>query len=300
MASSTRGREGSAPLPGGARRTALLAALAAAGAAAAPAAAQPAAGSIVLAPHRAIYEISLGEARGGSGITDLTGRMVYEITGNACEGHTQSMRFVTRMTSQEGTGTITDLRTSSHEDGPARKLRFSSTQYRDDKLAEQTVGDAERGADAISVDITRPEKKSLKHKPDALFPIQHSIRLLEEARAGRAVFVTDLYDGSEKGEKVYATTALIGRRHPPGHNRTLPAAKNAQSLDALAAWPISMSYFEQGKDLSDATPNYELAFLFFENGVSRRLYIDYGEFSIRGELTELTYLDQTKCEPKTR
>ena len=45
-------------------------------------------------------------------------------------------------------------------------------------------------------------------------------------------------------------------------------------------------------------PVYELAFLMFENGVSRKLYIDYGEFALQGELTEITFHEPSKCEQK--
>ena len=45
-------------------------------------------------------------------------------------------------------------------------------------------------------------------------------------------------------------------------------------------------------------PVYELEFLFFENGVSRKLFIDYGEFAIRGELKEIVFHAPSKCEPK--
>src|SRR5690349_17558963 len=72
---------------------------------------------VVLAPHRAIYEMSLAEARGGAGVTAVSGRMVYELTGSACEGYTQNMRFVTQMTNQKGAATLTDLRSSSWEEG---------------------------------------------------------------------------------------------------------------------------------------------------------------------------------------
>ena len=57
---------------------------------------------IVLAPHRAVYEMSLANTRGGSGVTAVSGRMVYELTGSACEGYTQNMRFVTQMVNQGG------------------------------------------------------------------------------------------------------------------------------------------------------------------------------------------------------
>ena len=51
-----------------------------------------------LTPHRAVYDITLVDARPGAGITELSGRMVYELTGSSCAGYTQKMRFVTRTT----------------------------------------------------------------------------------------------------------------------------------------------------------------------------------------------------------
>ena len=89
----------------------------------------PAAHARVLAPHRAIYEITLDRSRGGAGVSDMAGRMVYELTGSECEGYTQSMRFITRMTNQEGVASLTDMRSSSTEDANAKSFRFSSSQY---------------------------------------------------------------------------------------------------------------------------------------------------------------------------
>ncbi len=74
-----------------------------------------------------------------------------------------------------------------------------------------------------------------------------------------------------------------------GSNRQLPQVKNAERLDSLKGWPVSIAYFEPGSGKQDALPVYELSFLMFENGVSRKLYIDYGEFALQGELTEITF-----------
>ena len=260
----------------------------------------PSAHARVLAPHRAIYEITLDRSRGGSGVSDMAGRMVYELTGSECEGYTQSMRFITRMTNQEGVVSLTDMRSSSSEDANAKNFRFSSSQYKDSKLSESTTGDAARAGPSgeVKVELTKPAKKEMELKPNVFFPIQHSIALLEVAARGDAVFQADLYDGSEKGEKVYGTTAYIGRGRQAGFNKELAPAKNAERLDGLKAWPISISYFEPGSQKTDAVPVYELAFLYFENGVSRRLFIDYGEFAIRGSLKEIMFLEPGKCDGK--
>lgn len=254
----------------------------------------------VLAPHRAVYEITLDRSRGGSGVTDMSGRMVYELKGSECEGYTQTMRFVTRMTNQEGSTVLTDMRSSSTEDASARNFRFSSSQYKDSKLSESTDGGAARSGPSgeVKVELTRPERKEVQLKPNVFFPIQHSIALIAAAEKGESIFQADLYDGSEKGEKVYATTAYIGRMHAASYNKRLPVAKSGERLDGLKAWPVSISYFEPGSDKQDAAPAYELAFLYFENGVSRRLYIDYGEFAIRGSLKEIAFLEPGKCAPR--
>lgn len=252
-----------------------------------------------LSPHRAVYDITLVEARPGAGIAELSGRMVYELTGSACAGFTQKMRFVTRSTNQEGETSVTDMRSSSTEDLAGESFKFNNAQFRDSRQVEQTVGEAIRrkNPDEVRVELTRPKKRVVKVPAGAMFPIQHSMKLLEAARNGQTVMSTDLFDASEKGEKVYATSAFIGTRHEPGYNKTLPAVSNAELLDGLSAWPVALSYYEKGKDNEDAVPSYELGFVYFENGVSRRLLIDYGNFSIRGELKELVMLDEEKCTP---
>jgi hypothetical protein len=271
-----------------------LATLVPPGAAAAPGA------RVQLAPHRAVYEMSLAAARGGSGVGSVAGRMVYELTGSACEGYTQNMRFVTRMLNQSGTTVLTDMRSTSWEEGTGKRFRFDSSQFRDDKATETTAGDAARpgAADDVKVELTKPAKKNLSLSSRVYFPVQHSIALLEAAKVGKTMFRADLYDGSEKGEKVYDTVAALGRVVPAGGNRKLPAVKNAERLDHLPAWPVAMGYFEPGSGKRDAVPVYELTFLFFENGVSRKLFIDYGEFALNGELKEITFFEPSKCDQK--
>ena len=255
---------------------------------------------VLLAPHRAIYEMSLATARGGTGVTAVSGRMVYELTGSACEGYTQNMRFVTQMVNQGGTTMMTDLRSSSWEEGNGKRFRFNSSQYRDEKPTEVTAGDAARANTPgdVKVELTKPAKKDLSLPGRVYFPVQHSIALLAAARVGKAIFRADLYDGSEKGEKVYDTVSVIGRRRAPGSNQPLPKVKNAEPLDQQAAWPVSIAYFEPSSDHKDAVPVYELSFLFFENGVSRKLFIDYGEFAIQGEIREIVFHPPSKCEQK--
>ena len=252
---------------------------------------------VVLAPHRAIYDISLERTSSGSGVADMTGRLVYEITGSACEGYTQSMRFVTRTTNQDGEAQVTDLRTSSWEDVPARRLRFSTSNYQNETLAEQTQGDARRTEilDAAKVQLTKPAKKTVDIATGVYFPIQHSMALIEAARAGKTLFKADLYDGSETGEKVFITSALIGRQAAPGAIKMPALAESGDKLARVPSWPVSFSSFEPAKKKADDVPAYEMSYRFHENGVTSQLIIDHGEFAFKGELKELTFLEQGQC-----
>lgn len=261
-------------------------------------AAQAAGEGIVMAPHRAIYEMTLANSKGGSSVTQVSGRMVYELTGSACEGYTQNMRFVTRMESQNGNSTLTDLRSSSWEEAKGQRFRFNSTQFRDEKATEVTAGDAARTPSAdIKVELTKPAKRDLSVPRGAYFPVQHSIALIEAAKGGRTNFRADLYDGSEKGEKVYDTVTAIGKQTRSQPARKL-AGKNVERMDNIVAWPVSIAYYETKSDKKDALPVYELSFLFLENGVSRNLLIDYGDFAIQGDLKEIDFLEPSKCEKK--
>ena len=280
-------------------RRAVVAALSAAAiaiAGAMPARAAPG-DAVHLAPHRAVYDFVMARS-GSSSVTDVSGRMVYELTGAGCDGFTQSMRFVTRMVSQDGQTSVTDLRSTSFEDGAAKTLRFNSDHYREEKLSETTVGEATRSGSETKVEIAKPAQKSMSIASDVLFPVQHTIRMIEAARRGEAVLQADLYDGSEKGEKVYATTAVIGRVKAAGYNKTLAKVENADKLDPVRAWPVALSYFEPGQGGGDAVPSYELSFVFFENGVVRQMTLDYGDFALKGDLRSITFLDEPKCAGK--
>jgi hypothetical protein len=256
---------------------------------------RPTSTSVDLAPHRAVYEITLADSRKSNSISDMSGRMVYELTGSACSGYTQKMRFVTRVANPDGAASITDMRSTSWEDAVAKAFRFNSSQYKDTKLEETTDGDAARTGAELKVELSKPAKKAVSFKRETYFPVQHSIALLAAARRGQRIFVADLYDGSEKGEKVFTTASYIGTAKPGSYNRSLPKLANIQNLDGLTSWPISISYFELGDHKADTVPAYELAFLYFENGVSRRLFIDYGDFAVNGTLKNIEFLPPTPC-----
>lgn len=250
-----------------------------------------------LVPHRAVYEMTLDEARTASGITGIDGRMVFEFTGSPCDGYSLNMRMVTQMTDSQGQSNMTDLRSSTWEQGDGKKFRFQSAQYLNDKLGDVTMGRAVRDApsETVKVKLSQPSRTEIALAGKIFFPTQHSIALIEKARSGQNMFQARIYDGSEKGRKVYETTAFIGTLVKPGTDEAkLEAPAKEKKLGEIPSWPVSIGYFEL-KD-GDLTPSYQIDFRLYENGVSRELSIDYGDFSIQGTLTSLEYLQAKECK----
>ncbi len=250
-----------------------------------------------LAAHRAVYDLTLDRTGPGSNVSDIRGQLIYEFSGSACQGYTLNTRLVTQIFDRENKESMTDIRSESHEDGDSRRLRFDTSQFVNNKLSETTKGIAARtgrARDVVSVELEKPRRGQFALSGNIYFPTQHSLAILKAALAGQTRLQADLYDGSEKGTKVYETTSVIGAPLELAANAELPAIKNSEALDAIQSWPVVVSYYERGQ-VKDGLPSYEISFRMYANGVSRKLKLDYGTFSLNGELSAIEFSKMTPC-----
>ncbi len=257
--------------------------------------AQATAPGMPFAPHRAIYEMQLDESDAAKNIAGVEGRMVFDISGSACTGYTLENRMVTRIVDAEGVEVVSDIRSTTWEDSAGEQFRFSSSQYLNNQLTDNLKGQAKRETPdgPITVTLETPRDQQLRIQEEAKFPTQFSLKILDAARAGERVIQTNVYDGSETGDKLFATTTFIGEAISPGteNARDMPGRDR---LADLRSWPVSISYFEAGA-ASDGLPSYQLSFRLYENGVSRKLRIDYGTFALKGELSSLEFHESDAC-----
>ena len=65
----------------------------------------------------------------------------------------------------------------------------------------------------------------------------------------------------------------------------------------LTRWPVTISYFYRAaaEKTGEQTPVYAITFELYENGVSRALILDYGDFVLRGEMTSVEMKDEKAC-----
>jgi EipB-like len=265
-----------------------------------PIAARAQSGAIALAAHRAVYDLRLANARGKSPMQAVRGRILYDFSGSVCEGYALQFRQVSELDSGEGKVTVSDLRATSWEEGAAKRLRFHSQNFFDQQLRETVDGQAERDNDSVAVQLTQPDGKSFDLKTDVVFPTEHVRRIIAAARDGKTLLELAVYDGSDNGEKVFDTLAVIGRALAPDEHTPEDATAGQQAFQALKRWPVTISYFDRAsrdnKEKSgEQTPVYAITFELYENGVSRALILDYGDFVLSGELTSFEMKDVKPC-----
>ncbi|MDP2618907.1 MAG: cell envelope integrity EipB family protein [Hyphomicrobiales bacterium] len=255
-----------------------------------------AATAAALSAHRAVYDLNLARAEPASGVAGMSGRLVFEFRGDSCTGYVVNMRWVNQVVEEDGTAAVSDLRSSTWEAGDGGAFGFSTTQYMDSGNGETTRGKAYRPSGGpVAVKLDAPERKTVSFTGDVAFPTEHMRALIAAAGAGRRVLQMRLFDGSESGDKVYETTAVIGAAAKPRHQNA--AARRAGELKGLSTWPVTIAYFDAEDDRSgEARPVYKFSFDLYENGVSDSLLLDYGDYALEGRMRQIEFLPEAECK----
>ena len=250
-------------------------------------------------PHQALYDLSLVKSRGSNPVNSARGRILYNFSGSACEGYTSEFRQVSELEVGEGKVMLSDLQSSSWEDGDGKSYRFKIDSRTNDSEASPVDGMAERTGDHITVKLKQPETKTFTLDGATVFPTEQIRRIIAAAKDGKSLLELTVYDGSDNGEKVYNTLSVIGQ--------PIPGTKEAQSPDPsttndqmkpLTRWPVTVSYYDREAKAKEGeqTPVYAMSFELYENGVSRKLVLDYNDFVIAGALDKCDVKDAKPCK----
>jgi hypothetical protein len=250
-------------------------------------------------PHEALYDLSLVKSRGSTSINAARGRILYSFSGNACEGYTSEFRQVSELESGEDKVTLSDLRSSSWEDGAGNSYRFKIDTKMNDTDSTPIDGVAERTGDHVTVKLKQPEVKTFTLDGSTVFPTQQIERIIEAARAGKSVLELMVYDGSDNGEKVYNTLSVIGQPIPGDRAPAEPdPSTSSDVMKSMTRWPVTVSYYDHDAKPTEGeqTPVYSMSFELYENGVSRALVLDYNDFVISGVMGKFDVKDSKPCK----
>lgn len=248
--------------------------------------------------HKAVYDLTLapGADPDKSPVQAGRARLLYEFRGNSCEGWSTTTRLVTELTPQEGRPQISDIRSSTFENLASHEFRFLTNTTVDGAVREEADGTASQNKNGeLTINLKKPAARKVTPGGTVLFPTQHLIFLLNAAKSGEKIAEADLFDGSENGDKIYATTTVIGR----GKVTALPAGDPAAlpELKGLPRWPLTVSFFDRSvKGGGEQTPIYELSTDVYENGITQTMSLNYSNFSMKGKLISLELLKQAPCK----
>ena len=240
-----------------------------------------------LAPHRAIYDLTVTESREAAGVNSGNGRLVYEFRRKDCKGFELVYRQVMKVKPSEGAESMIDFRATTFEDDGAQLLIFENSNTVNGTVDTALKGKAARDGGQIAVTIEKPESRDVALPENVLFPTEHLKRIIKAADEGRNLLEAKVFDGSGKADSAGQTLAMIGKPVASGkgdNNAVLAKMSNVRH------WPISISYFEPAAAAVEQTPKFIFGADLYENGVAVNLRLDYGSFVVAGKLVGLALL----------
>lgn len=239
-----------------------------------------------LASHRAVYTMSLGTTRSGSGTADARGVMYLEWV-EGCDGWTVSQRVKLMLYPTQGGVIDTDSNFSSWESRDGGNYRFTVRNSRNGKVTEELRGDGrldgpERSGKAV---FTMPPGLSFDLPKGSLFPTEHMVALILAAQAGERRLSRVMFDGASI-EGPLEVNAIIGGPSKP--------AGVADELRNQTSWPVRMAFFPLQSQ--QAEPEQEVAVQLYENGVANNFLLDYGDFTVKAVVEKIEPLAKPKCD----
>jgi hypothetical protein len=239
----------------------------------------------VFAPHRALYAMTLGEKKAGSGIIDVDGRMAFEWRED-CDGWVVEQRYAMRYFGASSTVREVDTHFTTWESKDGKRYRFFVNNKPGSGSPEKIEGFASHpGSDGTgAARFTIPEETDFTLPSNTLFPSAHTFEMIDAALAGGKFFAAPMFDGSEV-EGPTSVSAVMGKKSIE------PDAEN--SLLRGPQWPIRMAFFASDSQASE--PTYEMSLTMHDNGIASALELDYGDFTVKVKLKTLEALPEPAC-----
>ncbi|HEX3995707.1 MAG TPA: cell envelope integrity EipB family protein [Acetobacteraceae bacterium] len=253
----------------------------AAGAAPAP---PPTRAPVPLAAHRALYELTrdnTAPSRGGREIASAHGTMGYEVA-DVCDGWATRQRLNMTITNADGQDTDMDSDYATWESKDGLNFRFHMVQKSDTAVTNQTDGSAHlsRTGGPGEVEYRLPKETKTALPAGTLFPMMHTIAIINAAREGKKFLALPLFDGTDDDGYEYSSIAVMDWKPPFQTQHSF--------LNTLASTRVRIAFFDHAKE--DTTPTYEVAMRYWENGVADNMVMDFEDFVMSAKLTELTPL----------
>jgi hypothetical protein len=247
------------------------------------------AGAVDIAPHRALYSMTLGSTKPNSGVVGASGTMSY-VWGETCDGWTVEQRYKLRMQYTESPEVEITSNYVTWESKDGLRYRFNEKKLKNGELDEEVRGEAKLDGpgEGGSATFTRPKQETVDLPPGAIFPTAHTILIIERAVSGEQFVSEQVFDGASEDSAVQVSAVIGQEQQPNGAD----AAPKSVLLDRRS-WRVRLAFFPS--DANSEKPEYELGMRLYDNGVSREMLLDYGDFAVKAKLDEIEALPKPNC-----
>ncbi len=236
-----------------------------------------------LLPHRAVYSLGLKASEQGA-INSMSGHILYDWTGD-CKGWVVKNELDMNVAYSNGQSVQMALRFSTWEARDGSRYRFAVHHVDSISGASNFIGHALRDdtKDLVRINITAPELKEAELE-NALFPTAFLTEIIQAAQQGKMSVNYPVFDGTTELE-AFNVSAII-----------LPAEAKSSfpEMEGLSAWRVFLAFYEQ--KAGSTAPIQEQSLLLYENGVVTELELDFGEFTVAGNLVEFEASQLPVCE----
>jgi hypothetical protein len=249
----------------------------------------PAAEAMV--PHKAVYDLSLAKARSSQAASAIAGQIVFTWK-DVCDGWSVDYKAQMRVSfGERGTQQIA-WQYSAWEGDDGERFRFFTRRFvGGDGEPEVRRGRASMtpGEDGTAT-LEQPEERTVELPADTMFPKAHSEAILDRAQAGETFFWRHVFDGTGDGDGLFGVNAVVVKELAANEDLPIdhPLVRDERS------WRVQLAYFPSAQQ--ESTPESEQVTRLFANGVAGSIEIDYGDFVVDAELSELSELEAEACE----
>lgn len=250
----------------------------------------PASAAPTIAPHFAVYRLSLGKSSGGSGsVAHARGRIEFQWS-EGCDGWTVNQRTRLILTSSQGQEFQSGWTLKAWESKDGLSYRFSIRRIENDAAVEETEGKArlDGSGQGGRVVYSAPEAREMVLPEGTLFPTKHSFELLAAAARNELLLWRTVFDATG-GEALFGVNAAMGKPIPAD----TPAAFDSPLIQGQPSWRMRLAYFNSDEQQSE--PDHEQMQRVYANGVVDELQFEYPDFALNASLERLEALPPPDC-----
>ncbi|MBT4889615.1 MAG: DUF1849 family protein [Rhodospirillales bacterium] len=241
-----------------------------------------------LVPHRAFYTVSLAQNSDPGIVSDVDGLMTVSME-KTCDAWIYTQDLKTVITPAEGQTIQQSALFTSWESLNGLEYQFAS-KSQSNGISEELRGKAVLNTDGSggNAQYTKPSQIDVALPPQTMFPVSHTIWLLDEARSGSRYASRIIFTGTEEYQPELVNAFIGDTVKSKEHG-----AGVAGELGNRDGWPLSMAFYPI--DSQTGIPSFEMNVLQLENGITSSMIMNFGAFAAEITAKKFEILSAPSC-----